>query len=94
MGKVSVLNGENGSISEIKVYFNVNQYMEEPKLSAEIPTLKHGESVDVELKALFTNSVMQLTESTKVSASIITEYTYLGERFTSTTPLYPENLRP
>ena len=86
VGKVSVTNGENSSISDIKVYFNVNQYMEEPKLSAEISSLKHGESVEVELKALFTNSVMQLTESTKVSASIITEYTYLGERFTSTTP--------
>jgi len=86
VGKVSLLNGENSTISDIKVYFNVNQYMEEPKLSAEIASLKHGQSIDVELKALFNNSVMQLTESTKVSASIITEYTYLGERFTSTTP--------
>ena len=86
IGKVSVINGESSSISDVKVYFNVNQYMEEPKLSAEIPVMSRGESVDVNLKALFTNSVMQLTESTKVSASIITEYTYLGERFSSTTP--------
>lgn len=86
LGTVSVTNGENSAITDVKVYFNVNQYMEEPKLSAEFPVLKRGESVDVELNALFTNSVMQLTESTKVSANIITEYTYLGERFTTTVP--------
>ncbi len=86
LGSVTVINGENSTITDVKVYFDVNQYMEEPKLSAEFPVLKRGESVSVELKALFTNSVMQLTESTRVSASIITEYTYLGERFTSTTP--------
>ncbi len=86
VGRVNIVNGENSSISDVKVFLNVNQYMEEPKLSGEIPLLKRGESAEVALKALFTNSVMQLTESTKVSASIITEYTYLGERFTSTTP--------
>lgn len=86
VGRVSIVNGESSTISDIKVYFLVNQYMEEPKLSAEIPLLRRGEQMPVELKALFTNSVMQLTESTKVSASIITEYTYLGERFTTATP--------
>ena len=86
IGTISVTNGENSTVTDVKVYFDVNQYMEEPKLSAEIPVLKRGESTVVELNALFTNSVMQLTESTKVSASIITEYTYLGERFTTTTP--------
>ncbi len=86
LGTVSLTNGENSTITDVKVYFDVNQYMEEPKLSATFPSLKRGESVDVELKALFSNSVMQLTESTRVSANIITEYTYLGERFTSVTP--------
>ncbi len=86
LGSVSVINGENSTITDVKVYFDVNQYMEEPKLSATFPSLKRGESVEVELKALFSNSVMQLTESTKVSANIITEYTYLGERFKSVTP--------
>ncbi|MEA1910616.1 MAG: hypothetical protein U9N32_02945 [Spirochaetota bacterium] len=86
LGTVLVTNGENSTITDVKVYFDVNQYMEEPKLSAEFPVLKRGESASVDLKALFTNSVMQLTESTKVSAKIITEYTYLGERFTAMTP--------
>ncbi len=86
IGRVSIVNGENSIITDVKVYFDVNQYMEEPKLSAEIPSLKRGERADVELKALFTNSVMQLTESTKVSASIIIKYTYLGKQFTTTTP--------
>ncbi len=86
VGSVTVRNEENSSITDVEVYFNVNQYMEQPKLSAIIPSLKRGESQEVDLKALFTNNMLQLTESTKVSAEIIAEYTYLGKRFTHTVP--------
>jgi len=86
VGSVSLKNTENSTITDVDVFFNVSQYMEQPKLSASIPSVGRNESVTADLNALFTNSVMQLTESTKVSAEIITEYTYLGKRFTQRIP--------
>ena len=87
VGKVVIRNEENSPITDVNVYFNVNQYMDQPKLSATIPILRRGEEVEAQLNALFSNSVLQLTEATKVSAEILTEYTYLGRRFTKKVPL-------
>jgi len=86
VGNVTIKNGENGTITDLQVSFFVNQYMEQPKVSEPISQLKRGETTTVNLNALFTNSVMQLTESTRVSAEILTEYTYLGKSFQTKTP--------
>ncbi|MBN1687037.1 MAG: tetratricopeptide repeat protein [Spirochaetales bacterium] len=86
LGKVTVRNEENSPVTDVKVYFNVPQYMDQPKLSATIPLLRRGEQEEVNLNALFLNNILQLTEPAKASAEIIVEYTYLGKRFTRKNP--------
>lgn len=86
LGSVTVTNRENSAITNVKVYFNVSEYMEQPKLSAEIPVIQRGESVDVDLNALFRSSVLQINSDTLVQSEIITEYTYLGRQFTRRVP--------
>lgn len=86
LGRLTIRNEENSPITDVKVYLDVGQYMDQPKLSGEIPVLKRREEVIVDLYALFSNSVLQLTEPSKVSAEITTEYTYLGQRFTRKFP--------
>ncbi len=86
LGSVEVKNEENGRITDVKVFFNVNEYMEQPKLSAEIPELGRNESADVDLNALFRSAVLDINTDTLVQSEIITEYTYLGRRFTRSEP--------
>ncbi|MBT3275259.1 MAG: hypothetical protein HN368_19045, partial [Spirochaetales bacterium] len=86
IGHVTIRNDENSPVSDVKVYFNVPQYMDQPRLSATIPALRRGEEATVELNALFLNSILQLTEPAKASAEVIVEYTYLGKQFTRKNP--------
>lgn len=86
VGSVSLRNGENSPATDVKVYFNVPQYMDQPRLSATVPVLKRGEETRVQLNALFLNSILQLTESAKASAEVIVEYTYLGKEFSRSMP--------
>ncbi len=86
VGSIELVNGENSSITDLNVYFHVKQYMEQPKLSATVPRLRRGDAASVDLRALFTNSLLFLTEGTKVSSEIIAEYTYLGRKFTQRIP--------
>jgi len=86
-GTMTIQNLENSAITNVDVYFYVGEYMEQPMLTASIPSLARNKSVQVPLKALFTGRLMNLTESAKVSTEIRIEYTYLGERFTYTKPL-------
>ncbi len=86
VGTVTVRNEENSPVTEVKIYFNVPQYMDQPRLSATLPVLKRGEEADVELNALFLNSILQLTEPAKASAEVIVEYSYLGKQFTRKMP--------
>ena len=86
IGTVAIRNEENSPVADVKVYFDVPQYMDQPRLSATVPVLKRREETVVELNALFLNSILQLTESAKASAEVIVEYTYLGKQFTRKTP--------
>jgi tetratricopeptide (TPR) repeat protein len=86
VGSITIVNGENSPISDLEVSFFVSQYMEQPKVSATVPRVERGQTATVDLYALFTDSVLQLTERTKVSSEIIAEYAYLGKRFTQNIP--------
>lgn len=90
LGRLTLENQENSAITDVKVYFNVNEYMEQPKLSAEIPVMQRGERAEVDLHALFRSSVLDINSDTLVQSEIITEYTYLGRRFVRR---FPHTLR-
>ncbi len=81
LGRVAIRNEENSPITDVKVFFNVPQYMDQPRLSAQYPVLRRGQSVQAELNALFLNAILQLTEPAKATAEVIVEYTYLGKQF-------------
>ncbi|MBI9101016.1 MAG: hypothetical protein JEY99_01275 [Spirochaetales bacterium] len=89
-GTLTIKNLENSSISNVDVYFDVGEYMEQPVLTESISSIGRNEEADIDLKALFTSRVMNLTESAKVSSEIRIDYTYLGERFSYT---YPHTVR-
>ncbi|MEW5816631.1 MAG: tetratricopeptide repeat protein [Spirochaetota bacterium] len=66
-------------VTEIKVSFLIKQYMDAPKACEAPKELKAGESKDIELYALFTDRVLEITEATKVAAEIQLEYSLNGE---------------
>ncbi|HAK45919.1 MAG TPA: hypothetical protein DCO79_08390 [Spirochaeta sp.] len=74
LGSVVIRNNEKKTISDVKVSFFVNQFMEAPKLSLVIDEMESGEKVDVPLYALFKDSVLGITEGTSVTAQILVDY--------------------
>ena len=83
---MTIKNTETSSISNVDVYFDVGEYMEQPMLCESIESLGRNEEAVVELNALFTGRILNLTESAKVSADIRIDYTYLGQRFSFNHP--------
>ena len=78
MGTAVIQNGENGPIQNVRVSLLVKQYMDSPKLCAVLPAVQRNEEVRVPLVALFTESILSVTEGTKAAAEILVEYEYAG----------------
>jgi hypothetical protein len=83
IGEVVIKNNEKGTIKDVKVNFFIKQYMDQPKLCATIDELKDKEEIKVLIYALFADSVLSITEGTKVVAEIQTEYNYREEKQTN-----------
>ncbi len=73
-GTVVIVNKENREIRNVKASIFVKEFMDAPKVFAEIPVLAKGEAKEVPVQALFTDSVLGITESTKVAAEIEVSY--------------------
>jgi hypothetical protein len=86
-GAVRVTNKESNDITQVNVYFYLEQYMSQPKLCGEKAKLKPGESADIPLTAFFNDSILHLIENTSANAKIIVEYRSLGARRHSETPV-------
>ena len=80
VGSLILENLERGTIQNVSVSMFVPEYMKQPKVCEEIPALKRNEEAVVDLYALFSDSILKVTEGTKVSAEITVEYDYLGSR--------------
>jgi transglutaminase-like putative cysteine protease len=76
-GTIRLKNGESGPIKNLRVSLLVPQFMSGPKLFATVAELKAGEESALPIYALFTDSIISLTEDTKVDAKITYSYTYL-----------------
>ncbi len=74
LGEVVIINEDREALNDISVSFFVNQFMEQAKKSILIETLKPGEEKGISLNALFFDSILEITESTKVTAQILIEY--------------------
>ncbi len=81
VGSAVLFNGTKNTISDITVSLLVKQYMDNPK-ACETPTeLGPGEKSNIEINALFTDRILEITEGTKVSAEITVEFTMKDARY-------------
>ncbi len=77
-GTVKVVNREDAAIRDVKVSFNAGRYMDQPKVCAQYPRLEKGASATVPVTALFTDSVLDITQNIDAKGEIVVEYSYLG----------------
>jgi tetratricopeptide (TPR) repeat protein len=75
LGAVTIRNEEKQAIQDVTVSFFVAQYMSAPEVCVEIPEIERDESLSVPLFALFSEDIVDITESTTSQAEIIVEYT-------------------
>ena len=75
VGQAVLVNWEKTPATDIKMSLLVKQYMDNPKQAAPIDRLEPGEKRTIELYGLFSSSVLEVTEGSKVSALLSLSYT-------------------
>ena len=78
-GELSISNKETTPYEKVKVSFYAKQYMDGPRLCADLGTLRGGETKTAPVFALFNDSIFRVTEGTKAAGEVIVEYFYLGK---------------
>ncbi len=81
-GNAIILNPREDEITDISLDFYVNQYMDTPKRCTIPETLAPGETGNIDIIALFNNSVLGITEGTKVAAELTLSYKVDGVQYT------------
>ena len=76
MGSAVLYNPQDKPVSDITVTLYVNKYMDAPKQCAYIEEIPAGESSRIDLRALFTENMLEITEGMKVAAEITADYKY------------------
>jgi hypothetical protein len=80
-GTISVENTGTKTIEKIQVSFFVKEYMDNPKECGAIEKLKPGDVQQVDIYGLFNSRVLDISESTKVSANLIINSKYDGTEY-------------
>ena len=65
-GKAVLVNKSKKTLSDLRVSFQVKNYMDAPKECAVISSIEPGASVEVPITALFNEEMLKVTEPTKV----------------------------
>ena len=92
VGTLKIANTSAVAVQNVKVSFLIKQYMDAPKDCGTIRTIEAGKTVDVPLYALFNDSILAVTEATKVNAQITVDYGDNGEQTrTATVLVYDRN---
>lgn len=81
LGSVRIENRGRSTVSDLRVSFLVSEFMDSAKQCAEFAQLKRGEAVEAPLLALFSDRILSVTESTKVTGVIRVSYTLRDELF-------------
>ncbi len=79
LGKVVLHNTLDQPITDIKVSFQIKQFMDDPKVCTAPSELWREESVSVDLFGLFRPNILETTEATKAQAKVDIEYTFNGQ---------------
>ena len=77
-GSLRIVNREDSGIRDVRVSFYAGHYMDQPKVCGTYAYLSKGDSRTVPVRALFTDSVLGITQGTDAKAEIIVQYSYLG----------------
>ncbi len=78
IGKAKLTNNTNSTQKNIKVSFVLNNFMDFPT-EAKIDELAPGETREVQLRAVFNNNILTLTEDTPVQAKVEASYYENGQ---------------
>ena len=81
VGQLTLVNRGDKSVSGVAATLYVPQYMDAPKTMAIDAPLMPGDTRTVDLNALFTNSILEVTEGTRVAASIDLAYIVDGRDY-------------
>ncbi len=81
VGTVLVRNRGKIPVENLKVQFYVNQYMDNPTVSVEVPFLKGGQELKLDVLALFNDKVLDITEATKVQANVTVLASVAGDQY-------------
>ncbi len=74
VGSIQIANSGNKTATNVHVSFIIKQYMDAPKECAVFEKLAPGQTVSVPLYGLFNDTILSITEATKVTAEITIEY--------------------
>ncbi|UCB46227.1 MAG: tetratricopeptide repeat protein [Spirochaetota bacterium] len=84
VGRAVLYNSSDSPVNNIKVSLFVKRYMDSPKRCEAPDQLYADKATTINLYALFTDSVLDITEGTKVAADVILTYTYKDNEYSST----------
>jgi hypothetical protein len=86
-GTVTVVNREDAEITDVQVSFTAGHYMDQPKICGVYSLIKAGGSVEVPVKALFTDAVLNITQGVDAKGEIIVTYQHIGATRTLRVPV-------
>ncbi len=81
MGTAVLYNDQKQPVRDINISFYVNKYMDSPKKCVTIDELPAGGSKSIDLVALFTENMLEITEGMKVAAEITIDYEFNNTRY-------------
>jgi tetratricopeptide (TPR) repeat protein len=74
MGRVTITNNSQKTITDLKVFFFVDGYMKAPTPCPSVARLAPGATATVEVNALFSEKVLEVTEQTRITAKLSFDY--------------------
>jgi tetratricopeptide (TPR) repeat protein len=78
-GSVTVSNKGKNAWTDVRIIFAMKQFMDLPATLPAVPSVASGQAVKIDLVALFNDSILSVTEATKISAELAVEYKENGK---------------
>jgi tetratricopeptide (TPR) repeat protein len=78
-GSITLANRGKSPWTDVRTSFTMKQFMDMPTTLAAVPSIMPGQSVTLDLVTLFNDSILSVTEATKVSGELVTEYKENGK---------------
>jgi tetratricopeptide (TPR) repeat protein len=83
IGRATLINNEKMEASNIKLTFFIRDIMDAPKECAVPPKINGKDETDIDFTMLFNENILEITESTKLTAQIDLDYEYGGKSYST-----------